>query len=245
MKKVLTGLALTSAILLANGKFVTYEVDGKKYEGYYSSPSKNAPLVYMVHDWDGVTDYEVKRAKMLNDMGYATFAVDLFGKDIRPKETADKKRLTGDLYKDRAKMQTLLNAGFETAKKQGANTNNAVGIGYCFGGAAILEMARSGADLKKFIPFHGGLATPKGQDYSKTKGEIVVFHGSADKAVSMQEFADLTVELEKAGIAHEMLTYSGAPHAFTVIGSSRYHKRADESSWSRFSEILDETLKTK
>ena len=243
MKKVLAGLVLSSAILLANGKFVTYEVDGKKYEGYYSSPSKDAPLVYMVHDWDGVTDYEVKRAQMLSDMGYATFAVDLFGKDVRPTETAQKKKLTGSLYKDREKMRALLNAGLETAKKEGANINNAIGVGYCFGGAAILEMARSGVELKKFIPFHGGLTTPKGQDYSKTKGEIVVFHGSADKSVSMQDFANLTVELETAGIAHEMHTYSGAPHAFSVIGSNRYHKRADESSWARFSEVLDETLK--
>jgi len=245
MKKLILGLMFSSAILLANGKFITYEVDGKKYEGYYSSPSKDAPLVYMVHDWDGLTDYEVKRAEMLNKMGYATFAVDLFGKGVRPKETAQKKKLTGGLYKDRGKMRALLVGGLDTAKKIGANVDNAVGIGYCFGGAAILEMARSGAELKKFIPFHGGLKTPEGEDYSKTKGEIVVFHGSADKSVSMQDFANLTDELEKAGIAHEMHTYSGAPHAFSVFGSKRYHKRADESSWARFSEVLDETLKNK
>lgn len=243
MKKILLGTIFLSSLLLASGKYVTYKVDGKDYEGYYSSPSKDAPLVYMVHDWDGITDYEVKRVEMLNKMGYAVFATDLFGKGVKPQTVPEKKALTGSLYKDREKMRALLQGGFEEAKNQGLNVNNALGMGYCFGGAAILEMARSGAELKKFVPFHGGLNTPKGQDYSKVKGDIVVFHGSADKAVSMQDFANLTVELEKAGINHEMVTYSGAPHAFSVFGSKRYHEVADKSSWSRFSEILDETLK--
>ncbi|WP_321313063.1 dienelactone hydrolase family protein [Halarcobacter sp.] len=242
MKKILSLLVLVSGFLFASEQFVTYEVDGKKYEGYISSPSQNAPLVFLVHDWDGLTDYEVKRAKMLNEMGYATFAVDLYGKGVRPEKIEDKKRLTSELYKDRVKMRTLLDGGFNEAKKLGLNVSNAVGIGYCFGGAAILEMARSGAKLKKFIPFHGGLQTPKGQDYSRTKGEIVVFHGTADKAVSMQDFANLAVELEKTGIKHEMLTYSGAPHAFTVFGSKRYHEEADKASWKRFSEILEDTF---
>ena len=70
MKKIFTTLTVLSSLAFANG-YVTYEIDGKKYEGYYSSPSKNAPLVYMVHDWDGITDYEIKRVEMLNKLGYA------------------------------------------------------------------------------------------------------------------------------------------------------------------------------
>ncbi|RXJ65938.1 dienelactone hydrolase [Halarcobacter ebronensis] len=242
MKKILSTIVFSAILLLANDGFVTYEVNGQKYEGYMSSPSKNAPLVFLVHDWDGITDYEVKRAKMLNEMGYATFAVDLYGKGIRPEKLEDKKRLTNELYQDRAKMRELLFAGLEEAKKEGLNVNNAVGIGYCFGGAAILEFARAGVELKKFIPFHGGLQTPKGEDYSKTKGEIVVFHGTADKVVSMQDFASLAMQLEEAGIKHEMLTYSGAPHAFTVFGAKSYNENADKASWKRFSEILEDTF---
>jgi len=70
----------------------------------------------------------------------------------------------------------------------------------------------------------------------------VVFHGTADKAVSMEEFADLAVELEETGVDHEMITYSGAPHAFTVFGSNRYHENADKQSWSRFLSFLEETF---
>lgn len=236
-------MLLFSPVLYAAGNFVTYSSNGDTYEGYFTSPSPGAPLVVIVHDWDGLTDYEVKRAGMLADMGYAVFAVDLFGKGVRPTKTSDKRALTGALYKDRQKMRRLLNAGLMAAKRSGGNIDQAVAAGYCFGGAAVLEFARSGADLKGFVSFHGGLATPGGQDYSGTKGSVVVFHGTADKAVSMQQFADLAARLESAGIQHEMVTYSGAPHAFTVFGSSRYREDADMKSWKRFGEVLSTTLK--
>jgi len=226
----------------AAGNFIDYQVNKQTYQGYYVSPNSTAPLVILVHDWDGLTDYEVKRAGMLADMGYAVFAVDLFGKGIRPTETKDKQQLTGALYKDRAKMRTLLNGAVKAAKASGGNIDNAVTMGYCFGGAAVLEFARSGADMKGFVTFHGGLKTPEGQDYSLTKGKLLILHGSADTSVTMDQFAALATELEQQGINHEMTTYSGAPHAFTVFGSDRYRKDADEKSWRRFSEYLEETL---
>lgn len=237
-------LSLFISVLLAvnayaSGKAVTYSVDGLDYEGYYSSKSDGAPLLLLIHDWDGLTDYEVKRSEMLADLGYAVFAADLFGKGVRPTEVKDKKQHTGELYQDRTKMRALLNAAFEEGVKQGANSSKAVVFGYCFGGAAVLEMARSGAEAQAFVTFHGGLSTPEGQDYSKTKGSIIVFHGTADSAITMQDFAALAAELETSGIHHEMVTYSGAPHAFTVIGSERYHEEADKKSWQRFLEILE------
>ena len=101
-------------------------------------------------------------------------------------------------------------------------------MGYCFGGAAILELARSGADLKGFVTFHGGLSTPVGQDYSRTKGRLLIMHGTADTSITMDDFAKLARELEAAGVPHEMITYSGALHGFTVFGSDRYREDADK-----------------
>ena len=235
-------LALSSTAAAA-GKSVVYEVNGASYEGYYNRASGKAPLVLLVHDWDGLTDYEVKRSDMLAEMGYTVFAVDLFGAGVRPTKMEDKRQHTGELYKDREKMRALLNAALKTAQAQGANTGNAVAMGYCFGGAAVLELARSGADLKGFVTFHGGLKTPEGQDYSKAKGKLLILHGTADTAVTMQDFAALAAELEAKGVAHEMITYGGAPHAFTVFGGDRYREDADKKSWKRFTEFLSETLK--
>ncbi len=226
----------------ASGESVPYQVNGEAFQGYFISPAANAPLILLVHDWDGLTDYEIKRANMLSDRGYAVFAADLFGAGVRPTEIKDKRQHTGELYRDRTKMRSLLQAALDTAKLKGANVHNAVAIGYCFGGSAVLEFARSGADLKGFVTFHGGLSTPEGQDYSLTKGGLLIFHGSADKNITMEQFAGLANELEKNGIPHEMITYSGAPHAFTVFGSSRYREDSDKKSWERLIEFLKEKL---
>lgn len=231
------------AVAASAGESVGYTIDGKAYEGYYVSPGADAPLVLIIHDWDGLTEYEIKRAHMLAEMGYAAFAADLFGAGVRPTKVEDKRQHTGELYKDRAKMRALMLSALEVASRKGANTGNAVAMGYCFGGAAVLELARAGADLKGFATFHGGLKTPEGQDYSLAKGEILVMHGTADSAITMDQFAALAADLETAGIKHEMVTYSGAPHAFTVFDSDRYREDADRKSWVRFSAFLEEKLK--
>ena len=238
---LLTAL-LVSSIALAAGKPVFYKVNGTVYEGYYISPSSNAPMVLLIHDWDGLNDYEMKRSEMLAGLGYTVFAADLFGAGVRPTETKDKQRLTGELYADHAKMRSLLYGALAAAKEQGGNINNAVAIGYCFGGGAVLELARSGADLKGFVTFHGVLKTPEGEDYSKTKGPLLILHGSADEVVSMEDFAQLALKLEKEKIRHEMIVYGGAPHAFTVFDSASYRKDADQKSWNRFTQFLKEVL---
>ena len=180
---------------------------------------------------------------MLAQLGYGVFAVDLFGTGIRPTATADKKRLTAQLYSDRTRMRALLQGGLEEARKQGGNIANSVAMGYCFGGSAVLEWARAGVDLKGFVSFHGGLETPVGQDYRAVKGDLLVLHGTADASVSMAQFAALAETLEQQGRRHEMITYSGAPHAFTVFGTDRYREDADRKSWQRFVAFLAEATR--
>ena len=236
-------ITFSASVFGVSGSKISYKINDKNYEGYFISPGKQAPLVMLIHDWDGLTDYEIKRANMLCKKGYAVFAVDLFGAGVRPTKLEGKRKHTNELYKNRAKMLSLLEGALAQAKNKGAKIDNAVAVGYCFGGAAVLEWARSGADLKGFVTFHGGLKTPEGQDYSKVKGKILIMHGTADYAVPMDLFADLAIELETAGIKHEMITYSGAPHAFTVFGSNRYREDADKKSWKRFLDFLEEVKK--
>jgi dienelactone hydrolase len=233
---ILTGQAF------AVGNFMDYQVNRETYQGYYVSQTSNAPLVLLIHDWDGLTDYEVKRANMIAALGYAVFAADLFGKGVRPTEVQDKRQHTGELYKNRAKMRALVQGALNAAKEQGGDIGNAVVMGYCFGGAAVLEYARSGAAMKGFVTFHGGLATPEGQDYSLAEGQFLILHGTADANITMTDFANLANEFEKYGISHEMITYGGAPHAFTVFGMNSYREDADKKSWQRLIEFLQTTL---
>lgn len=240
MNKII-GLVLLgfSMMIQANGTFQDYTVNGSTYEGYYVGAKTNKALVILIHDWDGLTDYEVKRANMLAESGYSVFAADLFGKGVRPTEVKDKKQHTGELYKDRKKMRAILNASIEKANTLNPGAENLVAIGYCFGGAAVLEMARAGMDFKGFVTFHGGLSTPEGQDYSHTKGKVLVMHGTADSAITMEDFASLANQLEAAKVDHEMISYGGAPHAFTVFGGDRYHEQADKLSWQRLLNFLE------
>ncbi|WP_225072121.1 dienelactone hydrolase family protein [Desulfuromonas sp. CSMB_57] len=227
----------------AAGQAVTYSFAEERFEGFFVSPAPGAPLVLLIHDWDGLNDYEVQRAEMLASMGYAVFAADLFGQGLRPTALEDRRRLTNALYQDRARLRALLQRALDTAEQQGGKVDNAVAMGYCFGGAAVLELARSGTDLKGFVSFHGGLTTPAGQDYGRTRGSLLILHGTADSSVTMDHFAALAVELEKAGVRHEMITYGGAPHGFTVFDSDHYRRDADEKSWQRFRDYLAETLR--
>jgi dienelactone hydrolase len=235
-------ILLAASSVHAAGRAVVYELDGKSYEGYYTIPSAGAPLVLLIHDRDGLTGYEIRRAEMLAEEGYAVFAADLFGAGIRPADVHESMDCIGELYKNRDKMRFLIRGAFEAAQAQGADIENSVAAGYCFGGSAVLEFARSGAPLKGFVSFHGGLKTPEGQDYTKAQGKVLVLHGTADASIAMDEFAGLANELEAQGIAHEMITYGGAPHAFTIFDSDNYREEADRKSWKRFTAFLAETL---
>ena len=140
-------------------------------------------------------------------------------------------------------MRHLLQGALETAQAKGADIENAVAMGYCFGGAAVLELARSGADLKGYVTFHGGLSTPEGQDYSRTKGKMLILHGSADQHITLDDFAALAKDLEEHDVPHEMITYGGAPHAFSVFGADRYRENVAKKSWRRFQQFLQNTLR--
>jgi dienelactone hydrolase len=225
------------------GESVTYSIAGNAFEGYQSKAvGSSKGLVVVIHDWDGLTDYEEKRVNMLSEMGYDAFAVDLYGRGNRPVETGAKKAETGKLYKDRAKMRSLILGGLAEARK--LSNQSAVVMGYCFGGAATLELARSGKaeNVRGFATFHGGLSTPDGQSYAKDTPPLLIAHGAADTAITMQDVASLSGELEAAGVTYTVEVYSGAPHAFTVFGSSRYQERADKLSWMAFTEFLEATL---
>lgn len=236
-----TIFALAAAPALAGD--VAYSVDGEAFTGYYAAAENPKGLVLIVHDWDGMTDYERQRADMLAEMGYDAFALDMFG-DATPTESMDHRRAaTGALYADRERMRALIAAGLEQARGQ-SSAGDVVVMGYCFGGAVALEMARSdmAGEAAGYATFHGGLGTPEGQSWDGDEPPVMVYHGGADTSITMADVATLATELEGAGNTYTIKVYSGAPHAFTVMGSDRYQERADTESWESFAEFLDAQL---
>jgi dienelactone hydrolase len=229
---------------------VVYTVAGDTYEGYFvrnEGFGDDQPIVLVIHDWDGLGDYEKRRAQKLAERGYAAFAVDLYGQGVRPTTTEEAQAESGKLYGDRAAMRERLFGSLAQAQTMtGVDPTQAVAIGYCFGGAAVLELARAGADIDGFVSFHGGLVTPEGQDYNNASGPILVLHGADDPVAPMGEVAALADKLTAAGVEFDMEIYGGARHSFTVWSanrdSSRYDAKADTKSWDALLQFLDEQL---
>ena len=165
---------------------MAYTVEGDAFTGYWARAEDPAGVVLIVHDWDGLTEYERERADMLADMGYDAFAVDIFGDDT-PTETVDHRRAAmGALFGDRDRMRTLLRTGAEMALSR-SEAGQMIVIGYCFGGAATLEMARNDSieAVQGFATFHGGLSTPEGQGYDGDEAPILIMHGGADSSITL------------------------------------------------------------
>lgn len=253
MRPFTTPLTLLASLSLATaahgfepaGQDIVYEVGEESFEGYFTSAGDMARgSVLIVHDWDGLDDYERQRADMIAALGYDAFAVDLFGEGNRPETTEARQEATRALYADRERMRELTLAGLAEAREQGAAEATVV-IGYCFGGAVALEIARSAEahQVVGYTSFHGGLGTPEGQSWPEETAPLLIAHGGADTAVPMEDVATLVEELEAAGLTYAVEIYSGAPHAFTVFSDEeRYHERADKMSWTAFTDFLEEVL---
>ncbi len=242
----LATLALTATAAQAeiSADYHRYTVGDREYEGYVATNTAIDPkgTVLIVHDWDGMTDYEERRAEMLAAKGYTAFAIDVYGADEDPQGMEDYQALSGAMYSDREEFRARLMGAIEEAANIPGATDNHVMMGYCFGGAAVLEAARAGADLDGFVSFHGGLGTPDGQDYSATTAPIMLFHGTADPVSGMGDLAALLDQLQSAGVDHGAEVFGGARHSFTVYGSNDYDLDADQASWDGLQSFLDAQL---
>ncbi|MFQ3790205.1 dienelactone hydrolase family protein [Halomonas sp. A29] len=238
------GLATGAHAFTPAGNDIVYEVGDETFEGYYAAAQdESRGTVLIVHDWDGLDDYERQRADMLAEQGFDAFAVDLFGQGNRPATTEARQEATRALYSNRERMRELTLAGLAEAREQEA-AENVVIMGYCFGGAVALEIARSGEadNVAGYTSFHGGVATPEGQEWPDDVPPLLIAHGGADTSVTMDDVSGLVEELEAIEATYTVEVYSGAPHGFTEFDSERYQERADHKSWAAFLTFLEEVL---
>jgi len=237
-------LAASAAHAEIVGEDHRYSVGDVEFEGYVARNTNTEPrgTVLIVHDWDGLTNYEKRRAEMLAAAGYTAFAIDVYGADDRPTSMEENREMSGALYADRQTFrERLLGSIAEAGALEGA-TDGKVIMGYCFGGAAVLEAARAGAEVDGFVSFHGGLGTPEGQDYSATTAPVLLLHGSADPVSGMPELAAVIDEMQSAGVDHDARIFGGARHSFTVFGSGDYDLEADVGSWAALNDFLSDRL---
>ncbi len=129
-----------------------------------------------VHQWTGLTRYEKGRCRQLAELGYVAFAVDVYGKGIRPTAMQDAAKQAGMYKTDRQLYRRRLTVGLEQLKARPNVAANHLGaIGYCFGGTGVLELARSGAPVSGVVSFHGGLDSPTPADGKNIKSSVMIF----------------------------------------------------------------------
>ena len=260
MKKIVLTIFLLLMSLPAQAKLhsetVTYKQGETTLEGYLVQDEKYLfskgffPAVIVVHDWMGLGDYAKKRADMLAELGYIAFAVDIYGKGVRPKNSDEASQQATYYKNNRALLRARANAGYEYLKKY-ANVDKSriAAMGYCFGGTTVLEMARSGTNLAGVVTFHGGLSTPKPEDAKNIKAKVLVLHGVDDPFVKADEVKAFQKEMNDAKVDWQMVYYSGAVHAFTRadVGTDNskgvaYNEKADKRSWEAMKQFFNEVF---
>ncbi len=257
MKRLLIMAALlfhsAAAYAAVRGEIVAYkhgDVQLKGYISYDEALTTKRPAVLVVHEWKGLGSYAKRRADQLAEMGYVAFAADMYGKDIRPQTHEEAGKQAGIYKNDRQLMRSRIQAALDVLKAHPWVDASKVGaIGYCFGGTTVLELARSGADVKGVVSFHGALETPDPADAKNIKGKILVQHGADDPFVKPEEVAAFKKEMADASVDMRFESYAGAAHSFTVPEANNppymaYNEEADKKSWESmkafFREIFGE-----
>ncbi|MDR7276180.1 dienelactone hydrolase family protein [Catenuloplanes atrovinosus] len=223
---------------------VPYAHDDVALEGYLAvdaAASTPRPAVLILHDWTGPQEYTRLRTQMIARLGYVAFAADLYGAGVRPTEPADSQAEAERYYADLPLLRARVRAAYDTlAADPRVDASRIVVAGYCFGGSAALEFSRTGAALAGVVSFHGLLITHTPGDAEHVAAPILVLTGAADPVVPDDAVIAFQSELRDAGVDFEIVTYAGAPHAFTLPEIPLYHPKADARSWSRFRDFLDE-----
>ncbi|MEW6411888.1 MAG: dienelactone hydrolase family protein [Candidatus Zixiibacteriota bacterium] len=206
------------------------------------------PGVLVVHEWTGLNDYAKMRCRQLAEMGYLAFAVDMYGKGIRPQTTQEAAKQAGIYRSDRQLMRDRAAAGLRVLlTNEMCDTSRVAAIGYCFGGGTVLELARSGADIDGVVSFHGNLDTPDPSDADNIRCKILVCHGADDPYVPDDQVINFFNEMRPAKVDFQFIAYSGAVHAFTNANSGNdpskgaaYNASADRRSWQHMRLFFDE-----
>jgi len=245
---LITAVAARAQIVTEN---FTYDDGGVLLMGYIAydeSIQDKKPAVIIVHDWMGIGEFAKEKAEAIAKLGYVGFAVDIYGIDSRPKNTQEAGKLAGTFKNDRNLMRKRINLAFDEIKKKNyVNPDRIAVMGYCFGGTVALELARSGADVKGTVSFHGGLDTPFPQDSKNIKGKVLVLHGGDDPFVPREQVSAFEKEMNDAAVDYQLFIYSGAVHSFTnpAAGSDNskgaaYNEKADKRSWEAMKTFFKE-----
>lgn len=237
---------------------IIYKASGQPYTGFLADGSggRSVPGVLVIHEGGGLTDHTKRRAERLAEAGFVAFALDLFGPDValpapgNPDTMARAQAVVRQLRDDVAEFRARVTAGL--AVLQGhphVDSARLAAIGYCFGGAAAIELARSGAPLAAVAGFHAGILPGTPEDNRAIVGKVLLCHGADDPAVPVAQIHAFTADLSEAGVDWQLNLYGGVGHSFTNpaidafgLPGFAYDEAADRRSWAALLALFGEAF---
>lgn len=239
---------------------VHYQLDGVDFKGYLALPDNIAgkvPGVLIAHAWRGQDHFAREKAEELAKLGYAGFALDLYGNGATAKSNEEAQQLMLPLFLDRTLLRARMNAGFEVLKGLPVVDQESIGaIGFCFGGLSAIELLRSGTPVKGVVSFHGVLGNTLDKykatlapDSKKILGSLLILHGFKDPLVSAADIRAIQDEMTKANVDWQMNIYGQAAHAFTNPEADDqnsgliYHRQVAERAWLAMTNFFHELFR--
>jgi dienelactone hydrolase len=246
-------LGMTPAVKEVNVSYTAGGVTSKGFIAYDDNIKGKRPAVLVVHEWWGMNDYAKMRARKLAELGYIAMAVDLFGNGKIAVNPTEAQEFTAPFYKDPKLVKINLDAALEKLKEfPQTDPENISAIGYCFGGFAVLNYAKLGADLKGVVSFHGGMGGVP-VDKKLLKAKVLLCHGANDKFVPVKDVENFKHKLDSIGVDNSLKIYPDATHAFSNPASTEagkkfnlplaYNAEADRNSWNEMKIFLEKVFK--
>jgi dienelactone hydrolase len=232
---------------------IEYAHAGLGLKGELALPSGAGPHpgVLVMHDAHGLGELVRVRARRLAEAGYVAFATDMYGagryfddpKDCVPQFT--EMQASADLLRGRvmAGLEVLL-------ARPEVDTSRIGAIGFCFGGQCVIELARSGADVRGVVSFHGLLTTQRPARAGEVKAKVMALCGGKDPYAPAKDIEGFQAEMTAAGADWQTTVYGEAWHAFTdpnadrmPVPGVRYDPLVDRLSWAQATTFLDAVVR--
>lgn len=246
-------IILLSSASFAQLKPVKYN-DGKQVLSGFSiqpkSKSLQKPGILILPAWMGIDKLSKDTAENLSKLGYYAFVADIYGEGNYPKDYSEAGKNAGYYKTNFVEYQKRISLALKQLILSGANPDNIVVIGYCFGGTGVLEAARSNMNVKGVVSFHGGLGRDAKRTIEPIAAKVLVCHGADDPYESKEEIAAFQQEMKDAKADWQMIYYANAVHSFTNPESGNdnskgaaYNEKAAKRSWEHLKIFLNEVLK--
>lgn len=235
------------AIISNTVGYMDGDVQLEAFFAFDDALSGRRPAVLINHTWAGRDEFVAEKARKLAELGYVGFAVDMYGKGILGSGPEENARLMQPLMEDRAMLQKRMQAALYAVKLlPWVDDSKIAAIGFCFGGLCVLDLARTGVDIKGVVSFHGLLGAPGNTRGNAIKAKVLALHGHDDPLAPPEQVLEFEQEMTEAGADWQLHAYGHTMHAFTNPVANNpdsgmvYQPAADRRSWQSMQNFLAE-----